>query len=156
MARMHIRRKGKSHSTRPVNIALPKWLKDRPGIKEEIDQIITELAKKGTPPSKIGLILRDKYGVPLVRAIYGKKLKKVLEEKNLAPQIPEDLMNLLKKAVHLNDHLKKHRKDLHNKRGLQLVESKIQRLAKYYKRRGVLPANCRYSREQASVMVSRI
>ncbi len=155
MARMHIRRKGKSHSTRPVTISMPRWLRDKPEVRDEVDQVIEDLAKRGTPPSMIGLILRDKYGVPTARALYNKKLVRVLRERGLAPKIPEDLMNLIKRAVRINEHLRVHRKDVHNKRRLQLVEAKIKRLAKYYKRVGRLPKDWRYDRETASYLVAR-
>ena len=89
----------------------------------------------------IGIILRDQYGVPLVKPITGKSITRILKEKGLLKPIPEDLENLLKKASRLRAHLEKHRKDYHNKRALQLIESRIHRLEKYYKRKGVIPAD---------------
>ena len=103
------REKGKSHSTRPVRVGPPKWVRFSP---EEIEGLIIELARKGYPPSMIGIILRDQYGIPLVKPILGKKLTKVLEEHGLAPPLPEDLLNLIKKAVNLRRHLEEHPKDL--------------------------------------------
>ncbi len=135
MARMHARRRGKSGSKHPVERTHPEWsLKP-----EEIEQLIVKLAEEGKPPAMIGLILRDSYGVPDIRAALGKKLTKVLEEHGLAPKIPEDLSNLLDKRESLMKHLAEHPKDLHNKRRLELIEAKIRRLVKYYKREGKLP-----------------
>ncbi|HIQ50834.1 MAG TPA: 30S ribosomal protein S15, partial [Nautiliaceae bacterium] len=49
--------------------------------------------------------------------------------------------------------LENHPKDLHSKRGLQLIESKIKRLVKYYKRKKVLPENWKYTPEIAKLLV---
>jgi len=75
----------------------------------------------------------------------GKKITKVLEEHNLLPEIPEDLSNLLDKRANLLKHLAEHKKDLHNRRRLQLIEAKIKRLVKYYKREGKLPEKWSYA-----------
>lgn len=141
MARMHARRKGKSGSKHPVERTHPEW-----SIKpEEIEKLIIKLAEEGKPPALIGLILRDSYGVPDIKAALGKKLTKFLEEHGLLPEIPEDLSNLLDKRSNLKKHLKEHPKDLHNKRRLQLIDAKINRLVKYYKREGRLPAGWNYA-----------
>jgi small subunit ribosomal protein S15 len=100
---------------------------------------VIKLAKEGNSPSMIGIILRDQYGIPLVKPVTGKSITEILKENGLAPAIPEDLDNLLKKAASLRAHLERNRGDRHNKRALQLVESKIHRLSEYYKSRGVLP-----------------
>ncbi|WP_297476078.1 30S ribosomal protein S15, partial [Thermococcus sp.] len=81
------------------------------------------------------------------------KITKILEENGLAPDIPEDLMALIRKAVKLRKHLEMHPKDKHSRRGLQLTESKIRRLVKYYRRTGKLPAKWRYDPEQAKLLV---
>ncbi len=138
---MHARRRGKSGSKHPIERTHPEWsLKP-----EEIEELIVKLAEEGKPPAMIGLILRDSYGVPDVRAALGKKITKVLEEHNLLPEIPEDLSNLLDKRANLLKHLAEHKKDLHNRRRLQLIEAKIKRLVKYYKREGRLPEKWSYA-----------
>lgn len=140
--------KGKSHSTRPVSKRLPSWCRYTP---EEVEALVIKLAKEGHPPSRIGTILRDQYAIPLVKPITGKSITEILKEADLASTIPEDLENLLRKAARLHAHLEKHRKDLHNKRALQLIESKIHRLASYYKEKGVLPPNWKYTPKTASI-----
>ncbi|MEM2465728.1 MAG: 30S ribosomal protein S15 [Candidatus Bathyarchaeia archaeon] len=140
--------KGKSHSTRPVSKRPPSWCKYQP---EEVEALVVKLAREGHPPSRIGTILRDKYAIPLVKPLTGKTITQILKEAELAPSIPEDLGNLLKKAARLSAHLEKHRKDLHNKRALQLVEAKIHKLARYYKQEGVLPPNWKYEPKIASI-----
>lgn len=57
----------------------------------------------------------------------------------LAPEIPEDLYHLIKKAVSMRKHLDVNRKDRDGKFRLILVESRIHRLARYYKVRVVIP-----------------
>ncbi|HIE33746.1 MAG TPA: 30S ribosomal protein S15, partial [Candidatus Altiarchaeales archaeon] len=64
-----------------------------------------------------------------------------------------DLENLIRKAVNLRKHLEQNKKDLHNRRALQLIESKIRRLTKYYKGAGKLPENWMYEPEKAKLMV---
>lgn len=59
--------------------------------------------------------------------------------------MPEDFENLIKKATGLRLHLEKNKKDLHNKRSLQIVEARIHKLSKYYKKKGVLPPDWKYS-----------
>ncbi len=142
MARMHSKKHGKSKSVRPAHKKAPEWCKRT---IEEVEALIVKYARSGESASKIGLILRDQHGIPLVRNIAGKKITQILREKDLAPQYPEDLTNLIRKAQRLKAHLEEHPKDLHSKRGLQLVESKIRRLTKYYKNRNILPLNWKYT-----------
>ena len=132
MARMHSRKKGKSSSTHPIERKHPKW---GPSPREIEDRIVS-MAKEGKSQVMIGMTLRDSYGVPDIKAATGKKLSKILEEHGMLPEIPEDLDNLLTKREKLRDHLSSNPKDLHNKRELHLIEAKIRRLMKYYKREG--------------------
>ncbi|MEM3731496.1 MAG: 30S ribosomal protein S15 [Candidatus Bathyarchaeia archaeon] len=142
------REKGKSHQIRPVTKRPPSWCKYQP---EEVEALVIKLAKEGNPPSRIGTILRDQYAIPLVKPLTGKTITEILKEAGMAPPIPEDLGNLLKKAESLAVHLEKHKKDLHNKRALQLIEAKIHKLSRYYKREGILPQNWKYEPKMASI-----
>ena len=135
------KKKGRSHSTRPVSKRPPNWCKYQP---EEVEAMVIKLAKDGHPPSVIGTILRDQYAIPLVKPFTGKAITQVLKEAELATSIPEDLGDLLKKAARLTTHTEKNKRDLHNKRALQVVEAKIRKLSRYYKRKGVLPPNWKY------------
>lgn len=128
-------RRGKSHSMRPVSKRPPTWVRHSP---EDVEAFIAKLAKDGNPPSRIGVILRDQYGIPLAKPITGKSITKVLKEAGLPPPLPEDLSNLIDKATSLRRHLSRNRSDAANKRALYVLESKIRRLAKYYKRKGLL------------------
>lgn len=133
--------KGKSHSTRPARMEPPKWVNYS---QEELENLVINLARKGNPPSIIGLILRDQYGIPLVKNITGKSITDILKENNLISEIPEDLNNLVRRAEIIKKHLEEHPKDKSSKRGLQLTEAKIWRLSKYYRARGILPLNWKY------------
>lgn len=107
-------------------------------------------------PANIGLILRDSYGIPLVKTITGKKITAILKENNmLINPLPEDLTNLIRKALLLRTHMENNRKDMHNKRALQCTESKVYRLVKYYKGTGVLASTFRYKPEEMKGLVSR-
>ena len=122
--------------------------------RKKVEGIIVELAKKGIPPSQIGLILRDKYRVYIKKDLRT-KITKILEKHNLQPEIPEDLMNLLKRAVNLHEHLQKNKKDKHSRRGLELLESKIRSLSKYYIKKGKLPKNWKYTYETARLLIQK-
>jgi SSU ribosomal protein S15P len=142
MARIHSHRHGKSHSNRPPSIISTQWVNQSP---EAIESTIVRLAKEGYTPSVIGIKLRDEYGVPLVKKLINKSVMQVLEEAKVQPQVPEDLQNLLNKARRLQAHLKVHKADRKNVHSLELLEAKIHRLSKYYKRKGILPENWKYS-----------
>lgn len=141
--------KGKSHSTRPIasEVASICSLKE-----EQIESLIVELVKRGYQQSMIGTILRDQYGVPLTKLVIDKTISEVLKEKNLAPTIPEDLANLIRRATRARRHLEEHPKDKFSRRGLTLIESKIRRLIKYYRREKVLPQDFEYKPEEVSVI----
>jgi len=139
--------KGKSHSIRPVSKRPPVWCKYQP---EEVEALVIKLAKEGHPPSGIGILLRDQHSIPLTKPITGKSITQILRNAGLVPSLPEDFENLLKKAARLRAHLEKNPKDLHDKRALQLVEAKIYRLMKYYKREGLLPPDWKYEAKAVS------
>lgn len=140
--------KGKSHQIRPVSKRAPSWCKYQP---EEVEALIVKLGKEGNSPSRIGTILRDQHGIPLAKPIIGKRVMKVLKENELAPPLPEDLASLLKKAETLGLHLEKNRTDQINKRALQLIEAKIHKISRYYKRKGILPSKWKYEAKIASI-----
>jgi small subunit ribosomal protein S15 len=141
MARIHAHRKGKSHSTRPMSVTA-SWVTQS---KDEIASLILKMAREGLGPSEIGIRLRDQYGIPLAKPIIGKSILDVLKENNLSGEMPEDLNVLVRKALGLQKHLKSHPSDSINIRSLELLEAKIHRMQKYYKREGRLPQNWKYS-----------
>ncbi len=150
MARLHAKRKGKSGSTRPFLKTNPEWVTME---KADIEETVMRLHQEGLSAAGIGVRLRDAYGVPNVRLATGQSVNQILAAKNVKPALPEDLASLIKRASSLQVHLQDHSKDLSNKRGLQLIESRIRRLSKYYKEEGVLPADWDYSAKLAELQV---
>ena len=120
---------------------------------EDVQEQIFKLAKKGLTPSQIGVILRDSHGVAQVRFVTGNKILRILKAKGLAAEIPEDLYHLIKKAVNIRKHLERNRKDKDSKFRLILVESRIHRLARYYKTKKVLAPTWKYESATAAAMV---
>ncbi len=140
--------KGKSHSIRPVSRRPPSWCKYQP---EEVEAFVIKLAKEGHSLSSIGTVLRDQYAIPLVKPITGKSVSDILKSANLNPAMPEDLANLMKKAQGLAVHMEKNKKDLHNKRNMQVIEARIHKLSRYYKREGKIAKNFKYQAKIASI-----
>lgn len=147
---MHSGAHGKSESKRPIRSKAPEWVKTRP---EEISDKVIELARKGVSQSMIGMSLRDQYGIPLVKQAAGKKIAQILKEHQVAPPLPQDLLDLVRRAVDLRRHLENNKKDLHAKQGLVRIESKIHRLSDYYIRQGVLPKDWKYVPEKMVLIV---
>jgi len=132
-------------------VDMPDWIDKS---EEEIEEIIVNLAEeKDKSPSEIGNILRDKYGIPNVSEVLGKNMVEVLVDNDVEPDIPEDLMEQLKDAVNLSNHLDQNPNDVESQRALSELESKIQKLSKYYRRKGRLPEDWRYDPERAALLV---
>ncbi|CAG8452383.1 4416_t:CDS:2 [Acaulospora colombiana] len=135
---MHTPGKGIARSALPYRRTQPSWLKATP---EDVEEQILKLAKKGMTPSQIGVQLRDSQGIAQVKNVYGSKILRILKKRGLAPEIPEDLYHLIKKAVAVRKHLERNRKDKDSKFRLILIESRIHRLSRYYKTSGQLAPN---------------
>jgi len=141
MARMHSRRKGKSGSKKPIKKSKPTWIRYK---AKEIELLISKLAKEGKTPSEIGIVLRDTYGVPDIKLISGRTLVAILQEKGLLKELPQDIIDLMKRSIAIRKHMDANKKDMTAKHGFQLVECKIKRLIKYYKRMGRIPVDWKY------------
>ncbi len=154
MARMYARKRGKSGSKKPLNSSLRKTAPEWTDLTaKEVEKKVVELYERGHSTSEIGMTLRDSQGVPSVALVTGKKITSILKERGIAKEIPEDLQNLMRKALKIRKHLETNKKDIHTKRALQLTESKIRRLAKYYSREKVLPEEWRYKPETAEFIM---
>jgi small subunit ribosomal protein S13e len=174
--RFFFNRKGISQSALPYRRSVPSWLKLN---AEDVKEQIKKLGKKGMTPSQIGkndffslvwifwcgciscvlclvlgIILRDSHGVAQVRFVNGNKILRIMKAVGLKPDIPEDLYYLIKRAVSVRKHLERNRKDIDSKFRLILVESRIHRLARYYKIKAVLPPNWKYESSTASALVA--
>ena len=141
MGRLHSHNYGKSHSVRPLNPKVPSWIKQDP---KEIEALIVKYAKEDLSASQIGVKLRDQHSIPLVKPIIKKSITKILEENDLKTELPEDLNNIVKKAIGLQKHLNSNKGDNRNVRSLELIEAKIHRLSVYYKKTGRIPQKWKY------------
>ena len=150
MARMHNKGKGTSGSSKPNIDTAPSWSESDKGTVEEL---IIKYANEGHSSAKIGSLLRDMHAVPDVRLVMGERISKTLSRNDLESTYPEDMMNLMRKALSLIDHLSGNKKDLHNRRQLELCESRLRRLAKYYVRTGRISSTWTYKRDQLRLMV---
>ncbi|MEM4255613.1 MAG: 30S ribosomal protein S15 [Candidatus Norongarragalinales archaeon] len=147
MARMHTRKRGKSRSRKPSFTS--KWVKVE---KSKVEDAVEQMAKEGVPPAKIGLVLRDEHGVPDAKKVLGVSISTFLKQKKVLPQYPSDLIDLVRKAVRLRKHLTSNKKDKDNRRHLHNVESKINRLVRYYRGKR-LPQGWKYVPEEAALLV---
>jgi len=150
MARMHSRKKGLSGSTKPVKKAVPSWTRYK---AKEVEILVVKLSKEGKTSSEIGIILRDTYGIPDVKAVTKKSITKILGEKKLLSDLPEDLMAVIRKNVLVRKHMENNHKDMTGKRGLRLADSKIKRLVDYYKKTGKLDKNWKYDPEKLKLII---
>ena len=104
----------------------PTWLKNT---KEEVVAIVKKLAEKDITSEKIGLILRDQYGIPRVR-LYGIKMKEAMEDKFQEPTT----LNLDKKLKKIIDHFKKNKQDKKSERALVITKAKLKKRTDYIKK----------------------
>ena len=151
MGRVYGNGKGISDSALPYRRTAPSWLNVN---KEDIEEQICKLAKRGQTPSQIGVYLRDTMGIAQVGSVLHHKMFRILKKNGLAPEIPEDLYFLIKKAVSVRKHLERNRRDKDSKYRLILIESRIHRLARYYKRSKQLPPVWKYESATASTLVA--
>jgi small subunit ribosomal protein S15 len=150
MARMYSRKKGKSGSKKPAKKTSYSWMSYKP---KEVELLVIKLAKEGNNLSTTGIILRDVYGIPDVKAITKKSISQILGKKELLPKLPENLTALLHRVIELQKHLEANKKDFTAKRGLILTESKIRRLIKYYKKTDALPAGWEYDSSRVKLLI---
>ena len=135
MARMHSRKKGKSGSTKPVK-RVPSWV---PYKEKEVEKLVLKYVKSGKTASETGMMLRDTYGIPSVKAATNKTVTQIMHENNMGKSLPEDVLALIKKLIAVKQHMEENKHDQTAKRGLLLTSSKIRRLVKYYQRSKRLP-----------------
>jgi len=150
MARMYSRKRGKSGSTMPSRKVKPTWMERS---DKEIETLVAKFKKEGKTNSQIGMLMRDLYGVPDVKTMTGKRIGKIVEEKKLQTEIPEDILALMKKYINLKKHMADNKHDVPGLRGIQLTESKIRRLVKYYKRTRKLPLDWKFDEKTIKLQV---
>ena len=148
MGRMHSGSKGKSGSSKPFVKETPKW---QAYSAKEIEALIVKLAKEKLTPSQIGIKLRDMYGVPSVKTTCGKTVVQILTEKGLQKHLPQDLLDIIRKYIDITKHLEINKQDKTARRGLQLTQSKLLRLSKYYKRVGMIEKDWKFDTTKAGI-----
>ena len=142
--------KGKSGSKKPLKRE-SAWVKYKP---QEIEELVIRLAKKGMGSRKIGLELRDQYGIPSVKDLTKMSIIKIMKKNDAYKrEVPEDLYNLIKKAVNLHAHMERNGRDYTSYRGLELTESKIRRLARYYIKKNEIPKDWKWNIDRAKLMI---
>lgn len=150
MAKMHSRKKGNAGSKRPLRPTKPTWQRYK---QKEIELLIAKLLKEGKSMSETGIILRDSYGIPDVRQATEKSIGEIAIEKKLVKELPEDMLSLMKRFIQIRNHLELHKQDMPALRGLQLTESKIKRLVKYYKRLGKISVDWKFNPDQVKIYI---
>lgn len=120
--------------------------------KSEVEKLIVKLAQSGKTKSEIGLAMRDQYGIPDVKA-FGISVGKVMKKEHIDKEIPEDLLNLIKKTVIMHNHLERSKKDRKGVHTLQLIESRVRKLGRYYSKIGKLPKNWKYDINKAKLII---
>ncbi len=141
MARMYSKKRGRAGSKKPLRSEKQTWVRYK---AKEIELLIGKIAKEGKTASQIGIALRDTYGVPSTKLLAKKSVSSIMKEKGVLPTVPEDLMAMIKKNILLRKHMEGNRQDMTAVRGLELTESHIRRLIKYYKSNKRLPADWKY------------
>jgi len=146
---MHSRAKGISGSKKPLK-KVPSWA---PYKDKDVEKLVVKYAKAEKSSSEIGIILRDNYGINSVKALTGKKILGILKDNDLSKELPEDMLNLIKKIVEIKRHLEKNKQDQTARRGLLLTSSKIRRLTKYYKNTKRLPADWKLDMDRLKIYI---
>ncbi|MGV8152399.1 MAG: 30S ribosomal protein S15 [Candidatus Nanoarchaeia archaeon] len=108
-----------------IKIEKPVWLKYT---EEEVKAIVLKLADKGFTAEKIGLALRDQYGIPKVK-IYGLKIGRILKDENKFTE--PGLVNLKNKMKNIETHDKKNRGDRVAGRSLIITKAKLKKQNDY-------------------------
>jgi small subunit ribosomal protein S15 len=107
----------------------PVWLTYT---EDEVKAIILKLADKGLTSEKIGLVLRDQYGIPKTK-LYNIKISRILKEKG--KYIDPDVESLKNKLEKINNHYKNNKQDKRADRALIITKAKFKKRTDYIKKR---------------------
>jgi small subunit ribosomal protein S15 len=105
----------------------PTWLKYT---KQEVEKIILKLTDQNLTAEKIGLVLRDQYGIPDVK-LFDLKIKQVMKDKFEEPTNK----NLNKKLPKIIQHYKKNKQDKKAERSLIITKAKLKKREDYQKKK---------------------
>jgi small subunit ribosomal protein S15 len=82
------------------------WVKIKPA---ELEKIVVELYNQGEIPAKIGLILRDKHGIPKAKFL-GKRITEIL--KGAKVTLRSEKARIREQANKLGEHIAKNKHDI--------------------------------------------
>lgn len=153
MAKMHSKKKGKSKSRKPIADAAEFGKGTDKLSKDDIAELAAGYARQGASPALIGERLKREHGVPYVRQATGARLVELLKGKGITGVVPQDMRDLMTKAVRMRKHLEKNKQDVYSRTRLMRTESKLLRLGKYYVRKGTLPQGWKYDPRKAELIV---
>lgn len=113
--------------TKSEGMNKPVWLKYT---EQEVKDIILNLIKKDAKltSDKIGLILRDTYGIPKSK-IYGIKVSKVLREAGVYTN--NELTSVIKRVENIESHKAKHKHDAKAGRALIIRKARLAKIKRY-------------------------
>ncbi len=150
---MHTGGHGKAKSRKPSLKEMGQSAEPKAD-SNEIEELVAKYAKQNMPQAMIGQKLRDEHNIPYIKhALSGKRLGQLLAEKKLKSAYPQDMLDLIKKAVNMREHLSSNHNDTYNTIRLGRVEAKIWRLTKYYKREGKIAADWKYEPDKAALLI---
>jgi small subunit ribosomal protein S15 len=153
MAKMHSKKKGKSKSRKPVMDRAEFGKGTDKLSKEEIADLAVGYAKQGMSPAMIGHKLSTDHGVRYVALATGTRLVQLLESKGIKGEVPQDMRDLMTKAVRVRKHLERNKQDVYSRIRLIRIEAKLLRLTRYYRSRGTLPQDWKYDPQKAELIV---
>jgi small subunit ribosomal protein S15 len=92
--------------------AKPSWVKMK---SADLEKLVVALAKEGNDPAKIGLILRDKHGVPKAK-LFGKRISQILKEHGIEFKTEKKVVE--EKISTLQNHFGKNKHDYQSSKAL--------------------------------------
>lgn len=107
----------------------PVWLKYT---KDEVKAIVLKLANKELTAEKIGLTLRDQYGIPKTK-LYKLKISKILKEKGKFTEPTK--LNLQNKLKKIEEHYKKNKQDKKAQHSLTITKAKLKKTKEYLEKK---------------------
>ena len=148
MARMYSKKRGRAGSKRPFRQTSQSWVRYKP---KEVELLIGKKVREGKTASQIGIALRDTYGIPSVKLLTKKSISSYIKKDQSS--IPDDLLALLKKSIVVKKHMETNKQDMSGVRGVELTESHIRRMIKYYKRTKRLSPEWKYDPAKIKLLI---
>lgn len=93
----------------------------------DVEKLIVELGRQGTPPEKIGLILRDQHGIPKVKLLK-LRINKVLQKHSIGADAQKKALET--KIERLKTHAKSHKHDYTAQRKAVMYAARVKKMEK--------------------------